>query len=70
MAMAGLDRVPAPPTIFGLRQEEILRQPPVTLGAGLIPLADFGIPPLKDLAGLRADLIKRLVGEKLPREVE
>lgn len=104
-AMAGLDRVPAPPTLmdatstiggpvgrkvntgfggvtpiqargsvgipadlYGLHQEEILRQPGVTLGAGLIPHADFGIPPSEDLVGLRADLIKRL-GAKLPRGV-
>ena len=59
--MVGLD--------YGLRtptEEEILRQPVVTLGEGLIPRADYGIRTPADLVGLRADLLKRL-GAKPPR---
>ncbi len=103
--MAGIDRLPPPPTIldmtstiggpvgrtvaggfggtapilahgagipadlYGLHQEEILRQPVPILGAGLIPRADYGVRTPADLAGLRADLIKRL-NAKLPRGVE
>ncbi len=79
--MAGINRVPPPPTIldaragrtagdlYGLHQEEILRQPVVTLGAGLIPRADYGVRIPVDLVGLRADLLKRLA-PKLPRGVE
>jgi hypothetical protein len=46
-----------------------LKQPPVILSEGLIPHADYGLRTPADLAGLRADLIKRL-GTKLPRGVE
>jgi hypothetical protein len=50
-----------------LHQEEILRpSAPIILGAGLIPCADYGLQTPTDLAGLRADLIKRL-NAKLPR---
>ena len=61
------DQIPA--DLYGLHQEELLKQPAVTLGAGLIPRADFGLRTPADLVGLRSDLIKRL-GSKLPRGVE
>jgi hypothetical protein len=40
-----------PADLYGLHQEEILRQPPVTLGAGLVPRADYGLRTPEDLAG-------------------
>jgi hypothetical protein len=45
-----------PADLYGLHQEEILRQQNVTLGAGLIPRADYGVRTPADLVGLRADL--------------
>ena len=59
------DKIPA--NLYGLHQEEILRPSvPIILGAGLIPRADYGLQTPTNLAGLRADLIKRL-NAKLPR---
>jgi hypothetical protein len=55
-----------PADLYGLHQEELLRQPVVTLGGGLIPRADYGVRTPVDLFGLRADLIKRLAA-KPPR---
>jgi hypothetical protein len=49
-----------PANLYGLRQQEILRQPVVPLGAGLFPSADYGIRHSANLIGLRSDLIKRL----------
>ena len=58
------DKIPA--NLYGLHQEEILRPQVPILGAGLIPRADYGLQMPTNLAGLRADLIKRL-NAKLPR---
>jgi hypothetical protein len=65
--MAGLDRVPAPPTLLDATstiggavaaKSSGGRQPVVTLGGGLIPRADYGVrTPVDLLVGLRADAL-------------